>query len=43
MELINHTHGVDKIAKQCDTISHEILTSIWFSVRPLMSFSQCKS
>lgn len=28
MELINHTHGIDKIAKQCNTISHEILTSI---------------
>ena len=28
MELINHVHGIDKIAKQCNTISHEILTSI---------------
>ena len=28
MELINHAHGIDKIAKQCNTISHEILTSI---------------
>ena len=28
MELINHAHGIDKMAKQCNTISHEILTSI---------------
>ena len=28
MELINHTHGIDKMAKQCNTISHEILTSV---------------
>ena len=28
MELINHLHGIDKMAKQCNTISHEILTSI---------------
>ena len=28
LELINHAHGIDKIAKQCNTISHEILTSI---------------
>ena len=28
MELINHTNGIDKIAKECDTICNEILTSI---------------
>ena len=28
MDLINHAHGIDKMAKQCNTISHEILTSI---------------
>ena len=28
MELINHAHGIDKMAKKCNTISHEILTSI---------------
>ena len=28
MELINNIHGIDKMAKECDTISDEILTSI---------------
>ena len=28
MELINHLHGIDKMAKQCNTICDEILTSI---------------
>ena len=28
MELINHKNGIDKIAKECNTISNEILTSI---------------
>jgi len=28
MEIINHFNGIDKIASQCNTICHEILTSI---------------
>ena len=28
MELINHVHGIDKMAKECNTICDEILTSI---------------
>ena len=28
MEIINHLNGIDKIASQCNTICHEILTSI---------------
>jgi len=28
MEIINHLNGIDKIAGQCNTICHEILTSI---------------
>ena len=28
MEIINHLNGIDKIAAQCNTICHEILTSI---------------
>jgi alanine racemase len=28
MELINHLHGIDKMAKECNTICDEILTSI---------------
>jgi len=28
MEIINHLNGIDKIANQCNTICHEILTSI---------------
>ena len=28
VEIINYTHGIDKLAKQCETISNEILTSI---------------
>ena len=28
MEIINHDNGIDKIASQCNTICHEILTSI---------------
>ncbi|MDC6447736.1 alanine racemase [Alphaproteobacteria bacterium] len=28
MEFINHLHGIDKMAKQCNTICDEILTSI---------------
>ena len=28
LELINYTHDIEKIAKQCNTISNEILTSI---------------
>ena len=27
-EIINHLNGIDKIASQCNTICHEILTSI---------------
>ena len=28
VEIINYTHGIDELAKQCKTISNEILTSI---------------
>tara|TARA_B110000014_G_C19633078_1_gene334015 strand:- start:73 stop:558 length:486 start_codon:yes stop_codon:yes gene_type:complete len=28
MDIINHLNGIDKIAGQCNTICHEILTSI---------------
>ena len=28
MEIINYKHDIEKIAKQCETISNEILTSI---------------
>jgi len=28
VEIINYSHGIDKLAKQCETISNEILTSI---------------
>ena len=28
VEIINYSHGIDKLAKQCKTISNEILTSI---------------
>ena len=28
LEIFNHTFGIDSLAKQCDTIPHEILTSI---------------
>ena len=28
MDLINHINGIDKMAKECDTISNEILTSV---------------
>ena len=28
MEIINHFNGIDKIASQCNTICHDILTSI---------------
>lgn len=28
VEIINYSHGIDELAKQCETISNEILTSI---------------
>ena len=28
MDIINHSNGIDKIAAQSNTISHEVLTSI---------------
>ena len=28
VEIINYSHGIDELAKQCGTISNEILTSI---------------
>jgi alanine racemase len=28
MELINHEYDIEKMAKECGTISNEILTSI---------------
>ncbi len=28
VEIINYKHGVDELAKNCKTISHEILTSL---------------
>ena len=28
VEIINYSHGIDELAKQCKTISNEILTSI---------------
>ena len=28
IEILNHTFGIDSLAKQCNTIPHEILTSI---------------
>ena len=28
VEIINYSHGIDALAKQCETISNEILTSI---------------
>ena len=28
IEIINYKHGIDELAKQCGTISNEILTSI---------------
>jgi alanine racemase len=33
MELINHLYGIDKMAKQCNTICDEILTSISVRVK----------
>ena len=28
MELINYEYNIDKLAKECTSLSHEILTSI---------------
>ena len=33
MELINHTNGIDKIAKERDTICDKIFTSIFKRVK----------
>ena len=33
VEIINYSHGIDELAKICETISNEILTSISYRVQ----------
>ena len=39
VDVINYTHGVDEFAKQCDTISNEILTNISSRVKRIYKYN----
>ena len=39
VDVINYTHGIDEFAKQCDTISNEILTNISSRVKRIYKYN----